>query len=68
MNEQLDRIELKLAELEGKIDATFQSAEKMRKYFLWTLIITAAVIILPLLAFPVVIPMFLNSLQLPANF
>lgn len=58
---QLDRIEIKLAELEGKIDAIFQSTEKMRKYFLWALIITLAAIIIPLLILPAVIPSFLAS-------
>jgi len=54
-------MEIKLAEIEGKLDATYQSAEKMRKYFLWTLVITALVIILPLLILPAVIPAFLAS-------
>ena len=45
-------IEKKLAVLEAKIDATFKSAEKTRKYFLWTGIITLAVIVLPLLFLP----------------
>jgi hypothetical protein len=61
MPEQLNRIELKLAELEGKLDATFASAEKMRKYFLWTLIVTVAVIVIPLLILPLVLPAFLAS-------
>lgn len=61
MNEQLDRMEIKLAELEGKIDATFRSSEKMRKYFLWTMIITAGAILIPLLILPAVIPSFLAS-------
>ncbi len=68
MNEQLDKIEIKLAELEGKLDNIYTSAEKTRKYFLWTLIITVAVIVLPLLAFPLVMPLFLSSLTLPAGF
>lgn len=61
MHEQLDRIELKLAEMEGKIDATFRSSEKMRKYFLWTSIITLGLIILPLLVIPLFVPAFLAS-------
>ena len=61
MQEQLDRIEIKLAELSGKLDATYESAEKMRKVFLWTLIITAAVIVVPLILLPMVIPAFLAS-------
>jgi len=51
----------KIEELEKKIEAVYQSAEKTRKYFLWTLIITAVVIILPLIAMFFVIPQFLNT-------
>jgi len=58
MNEQLDRIELKLAELEGKIDLTYQSSEKVRKYMLWTGIVTVALIIIPLLIIPFLLPAF----------
>ncbi len=61
MEEQLDRIETKLAALEGKVDAVFASSEKMRKYFLWTLVITVVVIVLPLLILPALLPSFLAS-------
>ncbi len=61
MNEQLDRIELKLAELQGKIDASYASSEKVRKYMLWTGIITAALIIIPLIAILFVAPSFLTA-------
>lgn len=61
MQEQLDRMEIKLAELEGKLDATYASAEKMRKYFLWALYITIGAIVIPLLLLPAVIPAFLAS-------
>ena len=58
----------KLSELEGKVDALYTSTEKTRKYFLWTLIITAAVIVLPLLILPAVIPLFLQSVAIPVGF
>ena len=61
MQEQLDRIEIKLAELQGKIDATYVSSEKMRKYFLWTMIITIGAIVIPLLIIPFVLPAFFAS-------
>ena len=61
MNEQLDRIEIKLAELEGKLDATFQSSEKMRKYFVWTGVITVLAIVIPLLLLPLFLPSFLAT-------
>jgi CHASE3 domain sensor protein len=56
----------KIEELEKKVEAVYQSAEKTRKYFLWTLIITAVVIILPLLVMLFVIPSLLNIYS-PAN-
>jgi len=61
MNEQLDRIEVKLIELEGKIDATFKVADKVRKYMLWTGIITVAVIVVPLLIIPFLLPAFFSA-------
>ena len=68
MPEQLDRMELKLAELEGKVDAAYESAEKVRKYMMWTAIITVAVIVLPLLILPLFLPAFLSSVSLPAGY
>ena len=51
----------KIDALEGKIDAVYRSSEKMRKYFLWTLAITIAAVLLPLLGLLFVIPQFLNQ-------
>jgi hypothetical protein len=65
---QLDRIEIKLAELTGKIDAAYESSEKMRKYILWGFWITVAVIVVPLLLIPLFLPAFLGSVVLPAEF
>lgn len=64
MQEQLDRIELKLAELDGKLDAVHASSEKMRKYFLWTLGVTVALIVLPLLILPLLLPAFFAAQSL----
>ena len=58
---QLDRIE-------QKVDAAFRSAEKTRKYILWTGIITAVVIILPLLFLPFAIGSLMNSYSSALNF
>jgi hypothetical protein len=58
MNEQLDRIEIKLAELTGKVDEMQIASEKMRKYAKWTAIITVALIVIPLLILPLVRPSF----------
>lgn len=51
----------KLAELEVKIDKIYQSAEKTRKYFLWTLIATVVVVVFPLIALLFVLPSFMTS-------
>ncbi len=50
----------KIEEQGKKLEEIRQSVEKMRKFFLWTLIITAAVIILPLIGLIFIIPQFLD--------
>ena len=52
----------KIEEQNEKLEAIYQSAEKTRKYFLWTLIVTIVTIVLPLLALAFVIPWMLNTL------
>ena len=52
----------KLEEQEAKINAIYQSVEKTRKYFLITLIASAAFIIFPLIALIFVIPSFLKTI------
>lgn len=54
-------INKKIDELEKKIDDIYLSVEKIRKYFLWTGIITAAVIVLPLIGLIFALPSFMNS-------
>ncbi len=61
-------LETKLIELGAKVDAIYTSVEKTRKYFLWTLIITVAVVVLPLLFLPFAISSFLKTVTLPAGF
>ncbi len=56
-NEQILK---KIEEQEKKLDEVYRSVEKLRKYFLWTLIITAIVIVLPLIGLLFAIPTFLN--------
>ena len=51
----------RIAALEQKVDAMFASVEKLRKYFLWTGIITVALIVLPLIGLAFALPSFLNS-------
>jgi uncharacterized protein YqhQ len=51
----------KMAGLEKKIDAIYESVEKTRKILMWTGIITIAIIILPLIAMLFVIPSFISN-------
>ncbi len=46
-----------------KLNAIYVSVEKTRKYFQWTLIISVAVIVIPLLGLIVVIPQFLSTIR-----
>jgi hypothetical protein len=50
----------KLDEQNKKIDLIYSSVEKTRKYFLWTMIITVATVVLPLIALVFAIPWFLS--------
>lgn len=57
-------IKNRLGGIERKLDVAFHSIEKTRKYFLWMLLITAIMIILPLIALVFVIPQFLSVLDI----
>lgn len=45
------------------LQKVFVSVEKTRKYFMWTLIITLALFIIPLVGLLFAIPMLLNNLS-----
>ena len=53
----------KIEEQDKKLEEIYRSVEKMRKYFLWTLIVTVAVIILPLIGILLLIPKFLSTIS-----
>jgi hypothetical protein len=57
----MDPIDQRLAALETKIDAMYVTVEKLRKYFLWTGIITVVLFVLPLIGLMFAIPSFLQS-------
>ena len=61
-------LETKIVELQAKVDAIYTSVEKTRKYFLWTLIITLVVVVLPLFVLPFAVASLLKTLTLPAGF
>lgn len=52
----MDEFTKKIAELETKIDAVYASVETMRKYFLASLILSIAFVVLPLIALVFLIP------------
>ncbi|MCD6270592.1 hypothetical protein J7J23_02305 [bacterium] len=54
----------KITEQEKKLDMIYKSVKKIRTYFFWTLIVSIAVIILPIIALIIVIPKFLQILEL----
>lgn len=56
-----NELEKRFTEQGEKLDAVYRSVERMRKYFLWTLIISVAVIALPLVGLLFVIPQFLDQ-------
>ena len=53
----------KLQDIERKTDALFVSVEKLRKYFLWTLIITIVTVVLPIVALAFVVPWIFHILS-----
>ena len=53
----------KIEEQDKKLEAIYVSVEKTRKYFLWTMIITVALFVLPLIGLMFAIPQFLNTLS-----
>ena len=57
----------KLEAQEQKIDAIFKSVERTRKYFLWTLVISIVVIVVPLIGIVFLLPTLLNSIALPVG-
>jgi len=57
----MENIEKKIIELEEKVDRVYESVEKTRKYFLWTMIISVAVIVIPLIIMMFVLPSFISN-------
>ena len=53
-------LQQKFEEQDKKLGDIYQSIEKMRKYFLWTLIVTIVTIVLPLVALVLILPWFIN--------
>jgi hypothetical protein len=62
MNELKEVLE-RLERLEAKVDSVFRSAEKTRKYFFWTLVVTVLTVVLPLVAMVIFIPYFVSTID-----
>jgi len=60
-------IQKKFEEQETKLDSIYKSVERMRKYFMWTLIVTVATIVLPLIGLMIAIPWFLKIMTSAYN-
>ena len=58
----------KIEAQEKKIDEIYRSVEKTRKYFFWTLIVTIAMIVLPIIGLLFAIPKFLSIYSGLLNF
>ena len=56
-----NNIDSRLSALESKINSIYVSVEKTRKYFLWTLIITIALVVLPMIGMMFALPMFMSN-------
>ena len=52
----------KLQAQDEKLERIYQSVEKTRRYFLWTLIGTVAMFVLPLIGLLFAVPFFLTTL------
>ena len=52
----------KLQGQDEKLELIYQSVEKTRKYFLWTLIATVVTFVLPLVGLMFAMPFFMNTL------
>mgnify|MGYP001270233644 CR=1 FL=1 len=50
----------KLEELNKKVEKSAKQIQQMKKYFLWTLIVSIAVVVLPLIGLMFMIPQFIS--------
>ena len=51
----------KINALQEKVDKIYISTEKTRRYFLWTMIITIAVVVIPAIILSFVLPSFMTN-------
>ncbi len=65
LNEELTK---KIEELNAKIDEMADSVRELKNYFKWILIITVAMIVLPLVGLMFVVPSFLSTYSTISTF
>lgn len=58
----------KIEAQDKKLEEIYRSVEATRKYFLWTFVITIAMIVLPLIGLAFAIPKFLSIYSGALNF
>ncbi len=56
-----NEVRQKLSTLEIKVDAIYISVEKTRKYFFWTMVVTLALFVVPLIGLVFAIPTFMSG-------
>ena len=61
-------LQKRIETIEKKLDAIYMSAEKTRKYFLWTIIATIVTLVLPLIGLMFVLPQYIAQLEQVAKF
>ncbi len=61
-------LQKRIETIEKKLDAIYVSAEKTRKYFLWTIIATIVTLVLPLIGLMFVLPQYIAQLEQVAKF
>ncbi|HEV7121485.1 MAG TPA: hypothetical protein VGN56_01510 [Candidatus Paceibacterota bacterium] len=54
-------LETRIAIMEEKVDKIYVSVEKTRKYFLWTLITSVVLFVLPLIGIAFALPAFMTN-------
>ncbi len=57
----MDDLAKKIAEQDTKLDAIYKSVERTRKYFLWVIIITVAVTLIPAIGLIFVVPKVIST-------
>lgn len=61
-NEEIQKLQSRLDDQDQMIGRIYQSVEKTRKYFLWTMIGSLVMFILPMIGLIFVIPKFIGTM------